>query len=63
MEALDRVEQSEHRDLLQGHYTDIEHELQAKTESLKKQRQKVWISLLLNHLNSKTFLLLWFHIL
>lgn len=39
--ALSRVEQSEDRDLLQEHYTDIQQELKIKNESLKSYRQKI----------------------
>lgn len=39
--ALNRIEQSEDRDILQTHYTDIQQELRVKTEALKAQRQKV----------------------
>lgn len=35
------MEQSTDRDILQGHYTDIQQELQVKTDTLKAQRQKV----------------------
>lgn len=35
------MEQSTDRDILQGHYTDIQQELQVKTDTLKIQRQKV----------------------
>jgi kinesin family protein 3/17 len=38
---LNRIEQTEDRDLLQAHYTDIHHEIIAKTELLKQQRQKI----------------------
>lgn len=38
---LGRLEQTEDRDLLQAHYTDIHHEIIAKTELLKQQRQKI----------------------
>ena len=40
-EALNRVEQSEDRSILQGHYSDIQHELQVKTDALKSQKHKV----------------------
>lgn len=39
--ALSRVEQSEDRDILQTHYTDIQQELKVKTDALKASRQKV----------------------
>lgn len=39
--ALNRIEQSEDRDILQTHYTDIQQELKVKTDALKAQRQKV----------------------
>lgn len=39
--ALSRVEQSEDRDILQTHYTDIQQELKIKTDALKASRQKV----------------------
>lgn len=39
--ALSRVEQSEDRDILQTHYTDIQQELKIKTDALKSSRQKV----------------------
>lgn len=38
---LSRIEQTEERDLLQAHYTDIHQEIIAKTELLKQQRQKI----------------------
>ncbi|KAL7038485.1 hypothetical protein ACKWTF_009587 [Chironomus riparius] len=38
---LNRIEQSEDRDLLQTHYSDIHQEIVAKTELLKQQRQKI----------------------
>lgn len=38
---LNRIEQTEDRDLLQAHYTDIHQEIVAKTELLKQQRQKI----------------------
>lgn len=38
---LSRIEQTEDRDLLQAHYTDIHHEIIAKTELIKQQRQKL----------------------
>jgi hypothetical protein len=38
---LNRIEQTEDRDLLQAHYTDIHQEIMAKTELLKQQRQKI----------------------
>ncbi|KAG5682296.1 hypothetical protein PVAND_011656 [Polypedilum vanderplanki] len=38
---LNRIEQSEDRDLLQTHYSDIHQEILAKTELLKHQRQKI----------------------
>lgn len=38
--VLSRVEQSEDRDILQGHYTSIQQELNAKNEHLKTLRQK-----------------------
>lgn len=38
---LNRIEQTEDRDLLQAHYTDIHQEIIAKTELLKQQRQKI----------------------
>lgn len=38
--VLSRVEQSEDRDILQGHYTSIQQELNAKNEHLKILRQK-----------------------
>lgn len=39
--ALNRLDQSEDRDILQGHYSSIQQELQVKTDALKSQRQKV----------------------
>lgn len=39
--ALSRVEQSEDRDILRTHYTDIQQELRIKTDALKGSRQKV----------------------
>lgn len=38
---LNRIEQTEERDLLQAHYTDIHQEIVAKTDLLKHQRQKI----------------------
>lgn len=38
---LNRIEQTEDRDLLQAHYTDIHQEILAKTDLLKQQRQKI----------------------
>lgn len=38
---LNRIEQTEDRDLLQAHYTDIHQEIIAKTDLLKQQRQKI----------------------
>lgn len=38
--ALSRVEQSDDRNLLQGHYSSIQHELKVKNETLKTYRQK-----------------------
>lgn len=38
---LNRIEQSEDRDLLQTHYSDIHQEIIAKTELIKQQRQKI----------------------
>ncbi|XP_037049564.1 osmotic avoidance abnormal protein 3 isoform X2 [Bradysia coprophila] len=39
--ALNRIGQTEDRDILQGHYSSIQQELQVKTDALKSQRQKV----------------------
>ncbi|XP_055922428.1 osmotic avoidance abnormal protein 3 isoform X2 [Eupeodes corollae] len=39
--ALSRVEQSDDRILLQGHYSNIQQELKIKNESLKNYRQKI----------------------
>lgn len=39
--VLNRMEQTEDRDLLQAHYTDIHQEIVAKTDLLKQQRQKI----------------------
>lgn len=39
--AINSVEQSEARDILQGHYTDIQHELKLKTDALKSISRKV----------------------
>lgn len=39
--ALSRVEQTEDRDILQMHYSDIQQELKIKTDALKANRQKV----------------------
>lgn len=44
--ALSRVEQSEDRDILQTHYTDIQQELRIKTDALKSTRQKVYFKLI-----------------
>lgn len=40
-EALGRIEQSDDRDLLKEHYSDIHQELQAKTEAYRAQKKKV----------------------
>jgi hypothetical protein len=39
--VFNRIEQSEDRDLLQTHYSDIHQEIVAKTELLRQQRQKI----------------------
>jgi kinesin family protein 3/17 len=39
--ALSRVEQSEDRDFLQGHYTDIQHDLKSKVEHIRLLKRKV----------------------
>ncbi|XP_052565500.1 osmotic avoidance abnormal protein 3 isoform X2 [Culex pipiens pallens] len=39
--AISRVEQSEDRDLLQGHYTDIQQELKARYEQIRQQRKRI----------------------
>lgn len=39
--VLNRIGQSEDRDLLQTHYSDIHQEIVAKTELIKQQRQKI----------------------
>lgn len=39
--AINSVEQTEARDILQGHYTDIQHELKLKTDALKAISKKV----------------------
>lgn len=39
--ALNNVETVEVRDILQGHYTDIQHELKVKTDALKSETKKV----------------------
>lgn len=39
--AINSVEQTEARDILQGHYTDIQHELKMKTDALKTTSKKV----------------------
>lgn len=46
--AIDSVEQTDTRDILQGHYTDIQQELKMKTDALKTISKKV--SRLLNRL-------------
>lgn len=40
-ELLKRIEQTEDRDLLKNHYTDIHQELIDKTENYKRQKQKI----------------------
>lgn len=40
-ELLKRIEQTEDRDLLKSHYTDIQQELIDKTENFKRQKQKI----------------------
>lgn len=40
-ELLKRIEQTEDRDLLKNHYTDIHQELIDKTENFKRQKQKI----------------------
>ncbi|XP_037926069.1 osmotic avoidance abnormal protein 3 isoform X2 [Hermetia illucens] len=40
-QVLSRVEESSDRDLLQEHYSDIQHELKVKTDALKQCRMKV----------------------
>lgn len=40
-EALGRIEQSDDRDLLKDHYSDIHQELMAKTEAYRAQKKKV----------------------
>lgn len=42
--AINSVEQTEARDILQGHYTDIQQELKLKTDALKSVSRKVFIS-------------------
>lgn len=39
--AINSVEHTEARDILQGHYTDIQHELKLKTDALKSISRKV----------------------
>lgn len=39
--AINSVEHTESRDILQGHYTDIQHELKLKTDALKSISRKV----------------------
>lgn len=39
--AFNSVEHTEARDILQGHYTDIQHELKLKTDALKSISRKV----------------------
>lgn len=39
--ALSRIEGSEDRDMLQEHYSSITHELQTKSDTLRKQRHKI----------------------
>lgn len=41
--ALDLCEHSEARDILQGHYTDIQQELKLKTDALKAMSRKVML--------------------
>ncbi|XP_019933120.3 kinesin-like protein KIF17 [Aedes albopictus] len=40
-QVISRVEQSEDRDLLQGHYTDIQQELKVRYEQIRQQRKKI----------------------
>ncbi|XP_021693305.1 kinesin-like protein KIF17 [Aedes aegypti] len=39
--VISRVEQSEDRDLLQGHYTDIQQELKVRYEQIRQQRRRI----------------------
>ncbi|XP_053699464.1 osmotic avoidance abnormal protein 3 [Sabethes cyaneus] len=39
--VISRVEQSEDRDLLQGHYTDIQQELKVRYEQIRQQRKRI----------------------
>ncbi|XP_055613554.1 kinesin-like protein KIF17 [Uranotaenia lowii] len=39
--VISRVEQSEDRDLLQGHYTDIQQELKVRYEQIRTQRKRI----------------------
>lgn len=39
--AINSIEQTEARDILQGHYTDIQQELKLKTDALKTISKKV----------------------
>ncbi|XP_058813246.1 osmotic avoidance abnormal protein 3 [Topomyia yanbarensis] len=39
--AISRVQQSEDRDLLQGHYTDIQQELKVRHEQIRQQRKRI----------------------
>lgn len=39
--VISRVAQSEDRDLLQGHYTDIQHELKVRYEQIRQQRRRI----------------------
>ncbi|XP_055622720.1 osmotic avoidance abnormal protein 3 isoform X2 [Toxorhynchites rutilus septentrionalis] len=40
-QAISRVEHGEDRNLLQGHYTDIQHELKVRYEQMKQQRKRI----------------------
>lgn len=45
--AINSVEHTQSRDILQGHYTDIQQELKLKTDTLKSMSRKVLLSALL----------------
>lgn len=42
--AINSVEHTQSRDILQGHYTDIQQELKLKTDALKSMSRKVLLS-------------------
>lgn len=43
--VIDSIEHTEARDILQGHYSDIQQELKMKTDALKAMSRKVMVSI------------------